>query len=275
MPKRRSSWLPQAAASGLRVRASGDLDDTLDGAGFAVRSIGGSGAEVMRNVYGSWYHNADMNIPANYGIHQVIGDTAGPAGIMMGLRAIPAYMRICERMEVRCPQAILLNHSNPMAAIMRALHKYSPITSIGIFHGVQGGIAAAATLLDVPAEKLECRWIGTNHYYWFTGVRHRGGDLLPELLRRTREQEASAEQAMSADLSAAYGYRIVYPDDGYLIEFYPFAARVAGRKPCPIRWLIRPGAMATMRLIPCRRGNRCRRRCARSSSPSTVRSWMT
>ncbi len=225
--------LAEQSGTGLRVRASADLDDTLDGAGFAVSSIGGSGAEVTRNVYGSWYHNADMHIPAKYGIHQVIGDTAGPAGMMMGLRSIPAYMCICERMEQRCPQAILLNHSNPMAAIMRALHKYSPITSIGICHGVQGGIAAAAKLLNVPADELECRWIGTNHYYWFTALRHRGRDLLPDLLQRTQAADGPADHAMSADLSAAYGYRIVYPDDGHIIEFYSFAARVAEQQALP------------------------------------------
>jgi len=225
--------LADQSSTGLRVRASADLDDTIDGAGFAVSSIGGSGAEVTRNVYGSWYHNADMHIPAKYGIHQVIGDTAGPAGMMMGLRSIPAYLQICERMEQRCPQAILLNHSNPMAAIMRALHKYSSITSIGICHGVQGGISAAAKLLEVPADELECRWIGTNHYYWFTGVQHKGKDLLPELLRRTRDRDTPEGHAMSADLSAAYGYRIVYPDDGHIIEFYPFAARVADQQALP------------------------------------------
>ena len=225
--------LAQDADTGLRVRASADLDDTLDGAGFAVTSIGGSGAEMTRDVYGSWYHNADMHIPAKYGIHQVIGDTAGPAGMMMGLRSIPAYLRISQRMEKRCPNAILLNHSNPMAPIMRALHKYSSITSIGICHGVQGGIGAAAQLLGVPAEELECRWIGTNHYYWLTGLRHQGNDLLPELMQRTREREAPADHAMSADLSAAYGYRVLYPDDGHIIEFYPFAARVTDQQALP------------------------------------------
>ena len=225
--------LARDADSGLRVRASAGLDDCLDGAGFVVTSIGGSGAEVTRNVYGSWYHNADMHIPAKYGIHQIIGDTAGPAGMMMGLRSIPAYLGISRRMEKRCPRAILLNHSNPMAPIMRALHKYSSITSIGICHGVQGGIGAAAKLLGVPAGELECRWIGTNHYYWFTGLRHHGNDMLPELVKLTREQEAPEDHAMSAELSAAYGYRIVYPDDGHIIEFYPFAARVTDQKSLP------------------------------------------
>ena len=225
--------LAETADSALRVRASDDLDDTVDGADFAVTSIGGSGAEVTRNVYGSWYHAADMHIPAKYGIHQAIGDTAGPAGMMMGLRSIPAYIDLCRRMERRCPKGVLLNHSNPMAAIMRALHKHTDVQAYGICHGVQGGIAAAAQVLELPDDELECNWIGTNHYYWFTRVRHRGVDVLPELLRRTGDGEAPAAHAMSADLSAAYGYRIVYPDDGHIIEFYPFAAQVARQDELP------------------------------------------
>ena len=218
----------------LKARASPELDAAIDGADFAVSSIGGSGAQVpVKNVYDSSYHSADMHIPAKYGIHQVIGDTAGPAGMMMGLRSIPAYVDICRRMEDRCPDAILLNHSNPMAPIMRALHKYSSITSIGICHGVQGGVSAAAELLSLPAAELQCRWIGTNHYYWFTAVVHRGVDKLPELMRLTREREPPADHRMATDLSSVYGYRIVYPDDGHLIEFYPFAAQVADQEGLP------------------------------------------
>jgi len=215
------------------VRSTGDADDAIDGADFAISSIGGSGAEMTRSVYGSYYHSADMHIPAKYGIHQAIGDTAGPAGMMMGLRSIPAYIDICRRMEKRCPKAILLNHSNPMASIMRALHKYTDINAIGICHGVQGGIATAAGILGIPAPELECTWIGTNHYYWFTRVTHRGEDVLTELLRLTREGEARPEHAMTADLSSAYGYRIVYPDDGHIIEFYPFAAQVGDQDSLP------------------------------------------
>ncbi|MFH1567866.1 MAG: hypothetical protein ABIL09_07675 [Gemmatimonadota bacterium] len=227
--------LAAAAGARLKVGATADLDRALDGADFAVSSIGGSGAEVTRTVYGSHYHSADMHIPATYGIHQVIGDTAGPAGMMMGLRSIPAYIDICRRMEKRCPRAILLNHSNPMAAIMRALHKYTAITAVGICHGVQGGIAAAAQIVGVAAAELECTWIGTNHYYWFTAVRHRGRDLLPELVKRTAKGKPDPAHAMSAELSAIYGHRIVYPDDGHIIEFYPFAAQVAGQDSLPYR----------------------------------------
>lgn len=211
--------------TGMRVRATTRVADAVDGADFAVSSIGGSGASISRNVYGSYHHTADLHIQARYGVQQAIGDTCGPAGLMMGLRSIPPLIAICREMEKRCPRAILLNHSNPMAVIMRALHKYTPVTAIGVCHGVQGGIAAAARFLGLPARELECIWIGTNHYYWFTRMLHRGRDVLPRLMRLTRERRPDPRHAMAAELSAIYGHRIVYPDDAHILEFYGFAAQ--------------------------------------------------
>ena len=99
--------LAAEAGTGFSIRSTVDLADAVDGADFAISSIGGSGAEIGSSVYSSHYHSADMYIPAKYGIHQVVGDTAGPAGMMMGLRSIPAYIRICREMEKRCPGAVL------------------------------------------------------------------------------------------------------------------------------------------------------------------------
>ena len=180
--------LQEAAGARLNIRATADPDEAVDGADYALSSIGGSGAEMVRGVHGSYYHSADMHICARFGIQLAVGDTGGPPGMMMALRSIPAHIDICRRMERRCPAVVFLNHSNPMATIMRALHKYTDIKSYGLCHGVQGGIGAAADLLELPAEELECTWIGTNHYHWFTRVRHRGADVLPELMKRTRER---------------------------------------------------------------------------------------
>jgi len=225
--------LARSAGGALHIRATTDLADAVAGADFAVSSIGGSGASFTANVYESRYHSADMHIPSRYGIHQVIGDTCGPAGLMMGLRSIPAYIAICREMEKRCPRVILINHSNPMAVLMRALHKYTAVTSIGICHGVQTGMVDAANLLGVPPDELECRWIGTNHYYWFTQMRHRGTDMLPELLHRTRTCTPPPGHALSSALSGVYGYRVVYADDAHTLEFYPFCTQVAKQADLP------------------------------------------
>jgi len=221
----RHARLAAEAGTGCSVRAAAGLADAVDGADFALSSIGGSGAEVTARVYGSRYHAADIRIPAKYGIQQVVGDTCGPGGMMMALRAIPAYLEICREMERRCPHAILLNHSNPMAVLCRAMVKYTDITVVGICHGVQAGIKHAADILEVTPHELDCSWVGTNHYYWFTRVLHRGRDVYPELRRRLAEREPAPARQLSSMLSRIYDYVLVYPQDDHIIEFYPWLAQ--------------------------------------------------
>jgi len=223
----------QRTGTGLRVRSTTDLADAVDGADFAVSSIGGSGAEITSNVYDSYYHSADVHIPAKYGIHQVIGDTCGPAGMMMGLRSIPAYLSICREMEKRCPDVIVLNHSNPMAVICRAMNKYTDLTFIGICHGVQAGVGHVAEIMSIPIQELECTWIGTNHYYWFTRILRQGRDIYPEVMARVAERQGEDGRTLSNRLSSIYGYKIVYPEDDHIVEFYPYLTQVRSQADLP------------------------------------------
>jgi alpha-galactosidase len=211
--------------SGLRVRACEDLAAALDGASFALSSIGASGASAG-GIHGTAAHNADRVIPARYGIFQLAGDTGGPAGMMLGLRSIPVHLGIAREMEKRCPHAILLNHSNPMAVLCRAIHKHTSITAIGLCHGVQGGIRRVARLMGVQPGDLEVVWIGTNHYHWFTRICLNGRDIYPEVMERAAAADPPEGEAMSQMLSSIYRHRLTYHDDRHAIEFYPFLAQV-------------------------------------------------
>jgi alpha-galactosidase len=216
----------ETAGARLRICACRRLADALDGAGFALSSIGGSGAS-MGGVYGTAAHDADLLIPSRYGIYQIVGDTAGPAGMMMGLRSVPAYLAICKEMQKRCPDAVMINHSNPMAVLCRAMVKYGGIEKvIGICHGVQGGIGQVAHLLGCEPEDLEVVWVGTNHYYWFTRIRMHGKDVYPEVMAKAAARETPHGEQMSQLLSEAYGYRLVYCEDGHALEFYPYLAQL-------------------------------------------------
>jgi alpha-galactosidase len=59
----------------------------------------------------------DFEIPARYGLRQTIGDTIGIGGIFRGLRTIPVAVGIGRDMHELCPDALLLNYTNPMAMI--------------------------------------------------------------------------------------------------------------------------------------------------------------
>lgn len=210
----------------FRMRVADKLADALQGADYVIASIGGTGVSSAKGVYGSYYHGSDMYIPGKYGVNQIIGDTCGPAGMMMAFRTIPAYYHICKEMDKYCPGAVFFNHSNPMAVLCKALNKYTGVNVIGLCHGVQGGIHLAAKALEVSRKELECIWVGTNHYYWFIRVSHKGKDVTAELLRRVTETEAEDGRKLSALLSKIYGYTIVYRDDSHLFEFYPYATQI-------------------------------------------------
>ena len=224
--------LAEEGGLGMTVRATKVLADAVDGADFAVSSIGGAGASIG-GIYGTEAHISDILIPARYGIFQLVGDTGGPAGMMMGLRSIPIYIDICREMEKRCPDAILMNHSNPMAPLCRAIEKYTNIKVIGVCHGVQGGIMRIARLLSVEPHELDCVWIGTNHYHWFVRILHKRVDVYPLIRQKLQERIQPEGEQMTQKLSGVYRHEIVYPPDDHAFEFYPFTARLSDVEEVP------------------------------------------
>ena len=225
--------LAEKQGSKCTIRSTTNVENAVDDADFLISSLGGSGASHSSHVHVSYYHRSDITIPLKYGIHQIVGDTCGPAGMMMALRLMPVYMQICGEIERRCPKAILFNHSNPMAILCRAIKKHTDVNVIGICHGVQHGVGHVSKILEIPLEEIEFTWIGTNHYYWFTRIIHQGKDMYPELTRRLAEYTNLEGTQLSTKLSRIYGYQIVYPKDDHIWEFYPFATRVRGMNNLP------------------------------------------
>ena len=218
--------LSDIAGANFKVHAVKDLTTAVDGADFAIGDIGGAGGGGG-GYYSSGVHTNDLLISAKYGIFQIVGDTCGPSAMMSAFRSIPIYLNICHEMEKRCPNVIFINHANPMAILCRAMNKYSSLKNIiGICHGVQVGIRNIAEILDLPPAELDTTWIGTNHYYWFIEIYHKGKDVYPELKKRMALRKHPQHETLSAKLSSIYGYQIVYPADDHIIEFYPFLAQV-------------------------------------------------
>lgn len=225
--------LSRQAGARLRFKNATTLVEAIDGSDFVLTSIGGTGASGAGGYRESPVHLGDQLICTRHGVPQIIGDTCGPAAMMAAFRSIPIYLNICRKLERHAPQAVMLNHANPMAVLCRAMNKYTSVKCvIGICHGVQGGIVHAASILNIPPQELETVWIGTNHYYWFIRMLHRGVNVMPELWRRVQEQAPAPGRQMSTDLSHVYGHWIVYPEDNHVIEFYPYLAQV--KDPCDL-----------------------------------------
>ncbi len=137
----------------------------------------------------------DFEIPKKYGLRQTIGDTMGIGGIMRALRTIPVMEAIARDMEEVCPNAWLLNYSNPMAMITGYMQRYTKVKTVGLCHSVQ--VCSEELLKKLGMEdRLEGRReliAGINHMAWLLKLENRDGrDLYPEI--RTRALQMNREQ---------------------------------------------------------------------------------
>ncbi len=126
-----------------------------------------------------WQH--DILIPKKYGIDINVGDTRGPSGIFRALRTIPTMLDICRDMERLCPNAIMLNYTNPMAMLCHAMQRTSSIKVTGLCHSVQGTAGMLAHWVGVPYDELQYTSAGINHLSWYVKLQHKGKDLYPRL----------------------------------------------------------------------------------------------
>lgn len=124
----------------------------------------------------------DFEIPEKYGIKQTIADTLGVGGVFRALRTIPVVDDICRNMEEICPDAVLLNYTNPMAMLsLYVLKKYPGIRYVGLCHSVQTTTKQLALYMNKPYSELEVKVAGINHQSWFLDLKHKGQDCYPIL----------------------------------------------------------------------------------------------
>jgi 6-phospho-beta-glucosidase len=148
-----------------------NLDDALRGADFVLTQIrvGRLDARVM-----------DETIPLSHGL---IGqETTGIGGHFKALRTIPVLLGIARRMEMLCPQAWLINFTNPAGIVTEALLKHSKVRALGLCNVPFNMLREARERLPEDAGEAEIDYIGLNHLSWITGIRSGSKDWLPDQL---------------------------------------------------------------------------------------------
>ena len=160
--------------------------EALRGANFAVNAI-------QVGLYDPCTIT-DFEIPKKYGLRQTIADTLGIGGIMRGLRTIPVMADFARDMEEVCPDAWLLNYTNPMSILTGYMLRYTPIKTLGLCHSVQGCSRELFKGLGME-DKLEGRReliAGINHMGWLLEIKDKNGnDLYPEIRQRAAAKNAS------------------------------------------------------------------------------------
>jgi alpha-galactosidase len=202
------------------------VEDALEGADFVVLSISTGGLDATA---------LDLEIPAQYGVVQTVGDTVGPGGHFRALRNIPVVVEIARTMERLCPDAVLLNLTNPLTALTRAVTKATSIRAVGLCHELFSTLGMLSKMFDAPEEAINVRVAGVNHFIWVTDVSVRGRDVTEDAFCRISGGEAReialADAAGDTDpfvntwgfrteLCGLYGH-LPAAGDRHLCEFVP------------------------------------------------------
>lgn len=165
----------EGATTKWSYHARRTIGEALTGADFVIISILPATFDEMES---------DVHTPEKYGIYQPVGDTTGPGGIIRALRTIPMIEVIARAIEEYCPNAWVINYTNPMALCVKALYDTFPgIKAFGCCHevfSVQGLIARAiseATGVEITERKdIKTNVVGVNHFTWITDARYHNID---------------------------------------------------------------------------------------------------
>lgn len=161
-----------------KVTATLDRVEALRDADIVLVTILAGSTEVWRS---------DIEIPKQYGVDINVGDTRGPSGIFRALRTIPVMLSIASDMERYCPDATMLNYTNPMAMLCRALQRSSSIRLTGLCHSVQGTALMLSYWIGAPFREITYTCAGLNHMAWYLKYEWNGSDAYPLIRKAVTE----------------------------------------------------------------------------------------
>ncbi len=213
-------------SEGWNVTASPNRREVMAGSDYLVCCVEVSGVACV-----AW----DNDIPLKYGIDQCIGDTIGPGGLFKALRTVPVFLDILRDVAELCPQAIMLNYTNPMNIMCLSAGRAVPqVPVVGLCHSVQGSSHVLSRRLGIAYNEMGWDCAGINHLAWFTKVEHQGRDQYPRLMAQAQaELYGKIETSDNADANDR-GNDLVRKDmmlhfgayitesSGHLSEYLPY-----------------------------------------------------
>ncbi len=195
----------------ITVVGSTDRTKILAGADFVLTTIAVGGMATWRQ---------DESIPRKHGYYGHSVDTVGPGGLFRGLRLIPPLIDVCRDVERLAPLAWVINYSNPMAAVCKAIADTSRVNVVGLCTAgyLPGQIAR---LLDIDEQRIEVVSAGVNHCVWAMRVFVDGLDITTDIHEKIRLSHKGKYYGSSVELLDLFG---VWPMPGanHVAEFFPY-----------------------------------------------------
>lgn len=195
-----------------KVEATTDRAEALDGADGVLITILQGGVQV-------WRH--DIEIPKEYGVDINVGDTRGPAGIFRALRTIPVMLDIGRDIERYCPNAVVLNYTNPMAMLIRAMRSETKANVTGLCHSVQGTAMMLADWIGAPMDEITYLCAGVNHQAWYLNFKWNGEDAYPRIREAVSRPEIYNAEQVRNEMFLHLDYYVT-ESSGHNSEYNPW-----------------------------------------------------
>ena len=183
-----------------KITATMNRAEALQGADGVLITILSGGVHVFRY---------DIEIPKKYGVDINVGDTRGPSGIFRYLRTVNDMLAIGHDIDKYCPDAIVLNYTNPMAMLCRTMQGECKASITGLCHSVQGTAEMLAEWIGADMKDVSYLCAGINHQAFYLDYKWKGQDAYP-LIRKAiteRPEIYNAEQVRN-EMYLALGYYV-------------------------------------------------------------------
>lgn len=206
-----------ANKSRANIQTYSNRKEALTGADFVINAIQVGGYEPSTVI--------DFEIPKKYGLQQTIADTTGIGGIFRGLRTLPVMFDFAKEMEEVCPDAWLLNYTNPMCILTMGMLKATKIKTVGLCHSVQVCVPDLFEHLgiseDYDLQDFQWKIAGINHMAWLLEITKNGQDFYPEIKRLAENKKGTHEDAVRFELMKHFGYYVTESSE-HNAEYHPY-----------------------------------------------------
>lgn len=206
------------AGADFVITATTDRSAALPGASFVI-------AAVARCRYQLW--EQDFRVPMAHGVRHVLGENGGPGALFHALRSLHLMIPICRDIERLCPEALLLNFTNPEARVLHAILHLTSVRAVGICHGVQRAEKTLSGYLGKPISELDITSAGMNHFYCILQVKDvaTGADLLPAALAKACADKHA--QPLFRKMAQVFGV-FTFPSDDHTGEYLVWGSEYHG-----------------------------------------------
>ncbi|MBN1445551.1 MAG: hypothetical protein JW957_05545 [Candidatus Omnitrophica bacterium] len=201
----------------VKILAASNYREALSGADYVITSVAKKRMECWEK---------DFCIPVSLGFKHVLGENGGPGAAFHTLRSLNLMIPVCREMERFCPEALLLNFTNPESRICLGVNKLTRIKAVGLCHGAFGTLQAVSKILGKKEKDIDLEIGGINHFHWALSIKDKksGKDLYPEFRKKIKEGDVGP---LAYLLYRKFGL-LPFPSDNHIGEYISFAYDICG-----------------------------------------------